>query len=345
MERFLGRFAIDRQCSEARDRAKYRFLGPCRHRLTLRPNQFSRPGPASLHLHSRSISDSVRGSVAPLMIVLSGDRVSATIPVSTGLAPAQLRFPLGLSQWDHNWSATEQRRFPLGLSQRNSGFHWACPSGTTTGPLWNNSGFHWACPSATPVSTGLVPVGPQLVRYRTTPVSTGLVPVGPQLVRYPNNAGFRWACPSATPVSTGLVPVGLQLVRYRTTPVSAGLAPVQLRFPLGLSRVGPQLVRYRTTPVSAGLAPVGPQLVRYKAAQMQPIYTHENTVAAFQLNWSVSLFGKVAFPPLSSWLDQLKSDTEQDGVRILEARLDQPHVGQFFVSTRPDVALPRSSDP
>ena len=71
---------------------------------------------------------------------------------------------------------------------------------------------------------------------------------------------------------------------------------------------------------------------------MQAIYTHENTTSAFQLNWSVSLFGKVAFPVLSHWLEQLKSDTARDGVRILEARFDQPHVGPFFLSTRPEVS-------
>ena len=71
---------------------------------------------------------------------------------------------------------------------------------------------------------------------------------------------------------------------------------------------------------------------------MQPIYTLENITPAFQLNWSISLFGKVDFPPPSNWLDQLKEDTEPDGVRILESRLEQPKTGQFFVSTRPDVS-------
>ncbi len=68
---------------------------------------------------------------------------------------------------------------------------------------------------------------------------------------------------------------------------------------------------------------------------MHPLYTQENTTPAFQLNWSVSLFGKAPFPPASDWLEQLKADTERDGVRILEARLEQRNVGQFFVSTRP----------
>jgi len=46
--------------------------------------------------------------------------------IATGLAPrcdTQVRFPLGLSQWDHNWPATcDPRAF--------STLHWACPSGS-----------------------------------------------------------------------------------------------------------------------------------------------------------------------------------------------------------------------
>jgi len=68
---------------------------------------------------------------------------------------------------------------------------------------------------------------------------------------------------------------------------------------------------------------------------MQPIYTASNTTSAYQLNWSLSLFGKTALPPLTDCLDQLKTDTERDGVRILEARIKPPNVGQFLVSTRP----------
>lgn len=58
------------------------------------------------------------------------------------------------------------------------------------------------------------------------------------------------------------------------------------------------------------------------------------------MNWSVSLFGKGALPlpPPSDWLDQLKSAAQLDGVRVLEACLERPNVGQFLVSTRPAVA-------
>jgi len=68
---------------------------------------------------------------------------------------------------------------------------------------------------------------------------------------------------------------------------------------------------------------------------MDPLYTIDNTTPAFQLNWSVSLFGRGALPPSSDWLDQLRMVTEPDGVRILEFRSMQANVGQFLVSTRP----------
>ena len=71
---------------------------------------------------------------------------------------------------------------------------------------------------------------------------------------------------------------------------------------------------------------------------MKTIYTIENTNPAFQLNWTVSLFGRVAFTSSSNWLDQLKTATDRDGVRILEFRSTQPNVGQFFVSTRPGLS-------
>ncbi len=70
---------------------------------------------------------------------------------------------------------------------------------------------------------------------------------------------------------------------------------------------------------------------------MEPTYTFANTAPAFQLNWALSLFGKVVLPA-PNWLEQLKTDTEPDGVRILEYRSATAHVGQFFVSTKPDVS-------
>jgi REP element-mobilizing transposase RayT len=73
-------------------------------------------------------------------------------------------------------------------------------------------------------------------------------------------------------------------------------------------------------------------------SQVTPIYQSLNCTAAFQLNWSVALFGRADFPLISDWLDRLKVATERDGVRILEAHQSQSNAIQFFVSTRPDLA-------
>ncbi len=71
---------------------------------------------------------------------------------------------------------------------------------------------------------------------------------------------------------------------------------------------------------------------------MQPVYTSENTHAAYQLNWSLSLFGKDELPAPSTWREILRSRTEADGVRILTVDAPRPSVVQFFVSTRPDLS-------
>jgi REP element-mobilizing transposase RayT len=70
-----------------------------------------------------------------------------------------------------------------------------------------------------------------------------------------------------------------------------------------------------------------------------PLYTIRNCTAAYQLNWSLAVFGKVDLPPVDEWLAPLQEATEPDGVRILEARLTQPNVAQFLVSSTP-VASP-----
>ena len=70
----------------------------------------------------------------------------------------------------------------------------------------------------------------------------------------------------------------------------------------------------------------------------QPIYRSDNTKAAYQLDWSLSVFWHGTEVDASRWLDQLKSATEPDGVRILEHRLEADNVSQFFVSTIPGVA-------
>lgn len=70
----------------------------------------------------------------------------------------------------------------------------------------------------------------------------------------------------------------------------------------------------------------------------EPIYTPANTTAAYQLNWSLSLFLLEPPPPEIQWLDSLRAATEADAVRILEYRQLDPLTIQFFISTQPPVA-------
>ena len=69
---------------------------------------------------------------------------------------------------------------------------------------------------------------------------------------------------------------------------------------------------------------------------MEPIYTADNTTAAYQLNWSLALFGKSKLTEQSIWLDDLRSATEVDGVRILESHVRSENTLQFLISTRPE---------
>ena len=68
---------------------------------------------------------------------------------------------------------------------------------------------------------------------------------------------------------------------------------------------------------------------------MEPIYHPENTTAAYQLNWSISLFGNGSLPDQAIWFDDLKAATEPDGVRILTSNSRSNNTLQFLVSTRP----------
>ena len=69
---------------------------------------------------------------------------------------------------------------------------------------------------------------------------------------------------------------------------------------------------------------------------LEPIYTAENCRLHYELRWSLTLFWKVA-PGTESWLDELRSVTEPDGVRLLEHRFAHPDCSQFLVSTLPHV--------
>ncbi len=76
---------------------------------------------------------------------------------------------------------------------------------------------------------------------------------------------------------------------------------------------------------------------RVESDMPQPLYTPENTRAAYQLIWSYALFWH--HPPKSfDWLEDLKRATEPDHIRVLNHSFDPPHVSKFLVSTLPAVA-------
>lgn len=69
---------------------------------------------------------------------------------------------------------------------------------------------------------------------------------------------------------------------------------------------------------------------------MEPIYTSEGApTSAYQLNWSLAVFGKRELPEQSTWLEELRSATEADQGSILSSNVRSENTLQFFVSTRP----------
>ena len=71
---------------------------------------------------------------------------------------------------------------------------------------------------------------------------------------------------------------------------------------------------------------------------MEPIYTPKNTNPAYQLNWGLTIFWREDPIDDDSWLEELQSATEPDGVRVLKHRSISGTASQFFVSTRPPVS-------
>ena len=69
--------------------------------------------------------------------------------------------------------------------------------------------------------------------------------------------------------------------------------------------------------------------------KIQPIYLPENTNVAYQLNWSLSVFGKESLPSPESCLDLLRESVVQDQLKILEFRFRPPNLAQFFVNSQP----------
>jgi REP element-mobilizing transposase RayT len=68
-----------------------------------------------------------------------------------------------------------------------------------------------------------------------------------------------------------------------------------------------------------------------------PIYTSENCKAAYQLYWVHSLFWRTP-PGDTGWFEELKRLTEDDGIRLLQHKFEEPNVSKLLVSTKPEVA-------
>jgi len=66
-------------------------------------------------------------------------------------------------------------------------------------------------------------------------------------------------------------------------------------------------------------------------------YTVENTDAAYQLDWSYSLFWRES-PTTWEWVGELPKVMEQDSIRVLNHKFAPPRVSQFLISTTPDVS-------
>lgn len=69
-----------------------------------------------------------------------------------------------------------------------------------------------------------------------------------------------------------------------------------------------------------------------------PIYTSDSCAPAYQLRWSLALFGHADLPAAEAWFDPLACATEPDDVRLLEYCFKPPNVWQFLLSTKPRVA-------
>ncbi len=83
-------------------------------------------------------------------------------------------------------------------------------------------------------------------------------------------------------------------------------------------------------------------MVECSAEEMpKPIYTIKNCRFAYQLNWSVALFWNSALLDPKFWVDELKTATQPDGVRILDYSNKDEKTSLLLVSTLPGVAPPQ----
>ena len=70
--------------------------------------------------------------------------------------------------------------------------------------------------------------------------------------------------------------------------------------------------------------------------EIKPRYTPENCSAAYQLNWSLSVFGRESLPSPACTIEELREAIANDHLKILEFKYNAPNIAQFFVSARPN---------
>ena len=70
--------------------------------------------------------------------------------------------------------------------------------------------------------------------------------------------------------------------------------------------------------------------------QIKPRYTSDNCSAAYQLNWSLSVFACESLPSPACTIEELREAIASDHLKILEFKYKPPNIAQFFVSSRPN---------
>ena len=69
-----------------------------------------------------------------------------------------------------------------------------------------------------------------------------------------------------------------------------------------------------------------------------PLFLPSNCSAAYQLSWSLSVFGKERLPSPSECIDALRIEVAKDQLKILECEYRAPNVAMFFLSSQPSAS-------
>ena len=70
--------------------------------------------------------------------------------------------------------------------------------------------------------------------------------------------------------------------------------------------------------------------------QIEPRYTPDNCSSAYQLNCTLSVFGRESLPSPDNTIQELRSALAGDHLKILEFKHKLSNIVQFFLSSRPN---------